>query len=387
MNTSKLIYLDHNATTPLDPRVLEEMLPYFGDKFGNASSTHHPFGWDAEEAVEIARERISSLIGAKANEIYFTSGATEAVNLALLGLFEGFSKPSHIITCSTEHKVVLDTCNHLEKLGHEVSYLAVNDNGSIDLANLEKEIRPNSKAICLMHANNETGLIHPLEEIGAFAKANGLVFITDATQSLGKINLDLAKFQLDMAAFSAHKIYGPKGIGALFIKQKIASKISPQLFGGGQQKGIRPGTLNIPGIVGLGKACEIGKKEMEEESKRLSQLKFLLENEMRNIGGIKINAEKSPRLPNTSNLSIKNIDGSKLIRSLKKLAISQGSACNSGSFKPSHVLHAMGIEDELAMSSIRIGIGRFTKEEDILIAIEEIKTAIHKLRTVEHERA
>lgn len=387
MNTSKPIYLDHNATTPVDPRVLEEMLPYFGDKFGNASSILHPFGWDAEEAVEISKERISSLIGVKPNEIYFTSGATEALNLGILGLFESFEKPAHLITCATEHKAVLDICKHLEMLDHEVTYLPVDKNGSLDLSDLQKQIGPATKAICLMHANNETGLIHPLSQIGEVAKKNGLVFITDATQSVGKIDLNLKKSQVDLAAFSAHKMYGPKGVGALFIKNEVTNTISPQLFGGGQQKRIRPGTLNVPGIVGFGKACEIAKNEMEEEGKRLSRLKSLLESELRKIDEININSESAIRLPQTSNLTIEHIDGSKLIRALKRLAISQGSACNSGTYKPSHVLNAMGLTDELALSSIRIGMGKSTTEEDVLTAIQEIKSAFYKLRKVDHERA
>lgn len=387
MNTSKPIYLDHNATTPVDPRVLEEMLPYFGDKFGNASSILHPFGWDAEEAVEISKERISSLIGVKPNEIYFTSGATEALNLGILGLFESFEKPAHLITCATEHKAVLDTCKHLEMLGHEVTYLPVDKNGSLDLSDLQKQIGPATKAICLMHANNETGLIHPLSQIGEVAKKNGLVFITDATQSVGKIDLNLKKSQVDLAAFSAHKMYGPKGVGALFIKNEVTNTISPQLFGGGQQKRIRPGTLNVPGIVGFGKACEIAKNEMKEEDKRLNRLKSLLETELRKIDEININSESAIRLPHTSNLTIEHIDGSKLIRALKRLAISQGSACNSGTYKPSHVLNAMGLTDELALSSIRIGMGKPTTEEDVLTAVQEIKSAFYKLSKVDHERA
>lgn len=387
MNTRKLIYLDHNSTTPVDPRVLDEMLPYFGDKFGNASSIHHPFGWDAEEAVEISKARISSLLRVKPNEIYFTSGATEALNLGLIGVFENFEKPAHLITCATEHKAVLDTCKHLEKLGHEITYLTVDKSGSLDLSDLQKNIRPTTKAICLMHANNETGLIHPLSQIGEIAKKNGLIFITDATQSLGKIDLDLNKSKVDLAAFSAHKLYGPKGIGALFIKNEITNTISPQLFGGGQQKRIRPGTLNIPGIVGFGKACEIAKNEMENEGIRLNRLKSLLESELRKIDEININSESAYRLPHTSNLTIKHIDGSKLIRALKKLAISQGSACNSGTYKPSHVLNAMGLTDELALSSIRIGMGKSTIEEDVLVAIQEIKSAFYKLSKVDHERA
>lgn len=376
------IYLDYNATTPLDPRVLEEMLPFFSDQFGNASSVHHPYGWAAEEAVERAKEQIANLIGAKAHEIYFTSGATEAVNLGLLGLFSTFKSKSHLITCATEHKAVLDTCHHLEKMGHEVSYLPVNAEGAIDLKKLEDEVKSTTQAICFMHANNETGVVHPLKTLGEFAEARGLHFFSDATQSLGKIELNVKELQIDLAAFSAHKLYGPKGVGAIYIRQSDSLKIAPQLFGGGQQKGIRPGTLNVPGIVGFGKACAIAKQEMAQENKRLELLKSAFENEMDSLEQVSINSSKAPRLPNTCNLTISDIDGSKLIRGLKRLAISQGSACNSGTFYPSHVLQAMGISDDLALSSIRVCLGRFTKEEEIQIAAEEIKAIVKKLSLV-----
>lgn len=377
----KKIYLDHNATTPVDPRVLEAMLPYFTEKFGNASSTSHSFGWDAEEAVGIAREQVAQLIGAKPGEIYFTSGATEAINLAMFGICDyKMNNGNHIITCLTEHKAVLDTCRELEMQGYEVTYLKVDNSGAIDLEILRKSITKRTVLISLMAANNETGVLHPLNEIEAIATAYGIPFLTDATQSIGKIAFDVENNLVDMAAFSAHKLYGPKGIGALYVRSDAPFTLSRRLFGGSHERGLRPGTLNVPAIVGFGKACELCAHEWEKDFNRLGTLRNYLENELRKSEDVQINGYHSPRLPHMTNISFNNIDGSRLIRSLKNLAVSQGSACTSATWQPSHVLKSMGLTDELALSSIRIGLGRYTTEEEINIAISSIKEAIEKLK-------
>lgn len=377
----KKIYLDYNATTPVDPRVLETMLPYFTEKFGNASSINHTFGWDAEEAVDMSREQIARLIGAKPNEIYFTSGATEAINLSLLGVCKGIPENgNHIITCLTEHKAVLDTCQQLDKRGSQVTYLGVDESGAIDLDRLKNAITDQTILVSLMHANNETGVIHPLKEISAVTKEKGILLMSDATQSIGKIPFNVHDSDVDLAAFSAHKLYGPKGIGGLYVRKKSNINISPLLFGGGQEKGLRPGTLNVPGIVGFGKACEICSDEMERETQRLRKWRDHLEKELQKLENVQVNGQTSPRLPHTTNVSFGHIDGTKLIRSLNNLALSQGSACTSGTVEPSHVLNAMGHSDELALSSLRIGLGRFTTKEEINIAIESIKNSIGRLR-------
>jgi cysteine desulfurase len=377
----KRIYLDYNATTPVDPRVLDEMLPYFTDKFGNASSVNHKYGWDAEESVSMSREQVARFIGAKPNEIYFTSGATEAINLSLLGVCNRRTGTgNHIISCATEHKAVLDCCQELEKRGFQVTYLKVDENGAIDLDRLKSAITGQTIMVSLMAANNETGVIHPLREISAITKEHGILLMTDATQAIGKIPFNVHDLGVDLAAFSAHKFYGPKGIGGLFVRKNLYAKLSPLFFGGGQEKGMRPGTLNAPGIVGLGKTCEICSEEMEIESQRLRKWRDYLEDELQKLEQVQINARTSPRLPHMTNISIKHIDGSRLIRALKNLALSQGSACTSGTVEPSHVLKAMGHSNELALSSLRIGLGRFTTVEEIDITIESIKDSISKLR-------
>lgn len=378
MKPRNKIYLDYNATTPVDPRVLEEMLPWFSTYFGNASSDH-TFGWQAAEAVELARERIAKLINSSPNDILFISGATEAVNMALSGLTEA---GDHIVTSKTEHKAVLDTCSHLEKQARSVSYLDVDANGYVDLELLSSSIQENTRLISLMHSNNETGVIHPLDRVSEIARSHSVLLMTDATQSLGKIPFDVQSLGVDVATFSAHKLYGPKGIGAIYLSERAKKTMSPLLFGGGQEKGFRPGTLNVPAIVGFGKACEISQKEMENDSARLGDLMNYFEEEISLLDGVVINGKEMPRLPYTTNLSFREIDGRKLIRRLKNLAVSQGSACNSVTKKPSHVLKAMGLSDELALSSVRIGFGRPTTKEEVDLAIEIIKTEIPKLKTV-----
>ena len=365
-----MIYLDYNSTTPVDQRVLDEMLPYFSKYFGNASSIQHVYGWDAEEAVDIGRERVAGLVGAKPNEIVFTSGATEAVNMALFGLAEANPEKRHMVTCVTEHKAVLDCCEALVKDGIRVTYLMADSQGQIDLRELEEAITDQTLLVSLMHANNETGVIHAIEEIARLTSRKQTLFMTDATQAVGKIPFNSST--VDLAVFSAHKMYGPKGIGALFINKSSNVRISPRAFGGGHERGYRSGTLNVPGIVGFGKACELCKNEMLEEGTRLRKLRDKLEFELADSRG--------NRLPHMTNVSFKGIDGSKLMRSLKGLAVSQGSACTSNVVEPSHVLKGLGISDELALSSVRMGLGRFTTDEEIAEAIRIIKKAVETLR-------
>ncbi len=372
-----VIYLDYNATTPVDKRVLDEMFPYFSEKFGNAASVQHVFGWDAEEAVDISRERVAALINAKENDIVFTSGATEAINLALFGLVEGHPSKKHIITCETEHKAVLDCCKKLENQGITVTYLPVDKYGQINLDALEGAITEDTLLVTVMHANNEIGAIHPIEVLAEIAHNKGALFMTDATQSVGKVPFDSSV--VDLAAFSAHKLYGPKGVGALFLNKSVIVKLKPQLVGGGHEKGMRSGTLNVPGIVGFGKACEICEQEMKGETERLGILRDGLEKCLMEKEGIQINALGN-RLPHMTNLTFQDIDGSKLIRLMKGLAVSQGSACTSTTIEPSHVLKAIGLSDTLALSSLRIGLGRFTTEEEINQASQIILNTVDQLR-------
>lgn len=381
MNPNKKIYLDYNSTTPVDPGVLEEMLPYFSEKFGNASSINHTFGWEAEEAVDIAREQVADLIGASATEITFTSGATEAINLAIRGLCKANrERGNHIITCVTEHKAVLDTCESLEEEGFNITYLPVDESGSINLSELENAITDETILVSLMHANNEIGTIHPLKKISKITRENGIPLLSDATQSVGKIPVDVKALGVDIIAFSSHKLYGPKGAGALYINKDNKPELSPIITGGGQEKGVRPGTLNVPGIVGFGKACELCEKEIEKDSKRLSLLREKLETELLEMDGVELNGAVDNRLPYMTNISFRNIDYTYMIRRLKNLAASQGSACTSATHKPSHVLKAIGLSDELALSSIRFGLGRFTTHEEIEIAISTIKEVIPRLK-------
>jgi cysteine desulfurase len=377
------IYLDHNATTPCDPRVVEAMIPYFTNSFGNAASRNHPFGWQAEEAVDYAREQIARLIGADPKEIIFTSGATEADNLALKGVFEMYAgKGNHIITCNIEHKAVLDTCKHLEKEGAEVTYLKVTDDGLIDLQELEAAIRPTTILVAIMYANNEIGTVMPIREISAIAKKKGVLVFSDATQAVGKIPVDVNEDGIDLMAFTAHKMYGPKGIGALYVRRKNPRvKVTAQMDGGGHERGMRSGTLNVPGIVGFGKACELCYNEMTEESKRLSALRDKLENELMSIEEAHLNGSKQHRLPHVTNISFKFVEGEGLLMGFNKdIAVSSGSACTSASLEPSYVLKALGLGDDLAHSSLRFGLGRFTTEEQIDYTIEQVTKTVNRLR-------
>jgi cysteine desulfurase len=377
------IYLDHNATTPCDPRVVEAMIPYFTNSFGNAASRNHSFGWQAEEAVDYAREQVAKLIGADPKEIIFTSGATEGDNLALKGVFEMYaSKGNHIITCNIEHKAVLDTCKHIEKEGGEVTYLKVKNNGLIDLAELEAAIKPTTILIALMYANNEIGTVMPMKEISAIAKRKGVLVFSDATQAVGKIPVDVNKDGIDLMAFSAHKMYGPKGVGALYVRRKNPRvKVTAQMDGGGHERGMRSGTLNVPGIVGFGKACEIAMNEMEEETNRLSKLRDKLETALLSIEESYLNGDKEYRLPHVTNISFKYVEGEGLMMGFNKnIAVSSGSACTSASLEPSYVLKALGLGDDLAHSSLRFGLGRFTTEEQIDYTIEQVTKTVNKLR-------
>jgi cysteine desulfurase len=366
------VYLDHNSTTPCDPRVVEAMLPYFTEKFGNAASRSHAFGWEGEEAVELAREQVALLIGAEPREIVFTSGATEGDNLAIKGVFEMYAaKGNHIITVATEHKAVLDSCHHLERLGGEVDWLPVDADGLISLAGLEAAIRPTTVLIAVMYANNEIGVIQPIKEISAIARRRGIVFFTDATQAVGKIPVHVGDDGIDLMAFSAHKLYGPKGIGALYVRRKNPRiRLTAQMDGGGHERGMRSGTLNVPAIVGFGKACELCRLEMEADSTRILLLRDRLERGLLALEGARVNGSLSHRLPQSTNISFKGVDGEALLAGLgKNLALSSGSACTSASMEPSYVLKALGLDDELAHSSLRLGLGRFTTEEEVDYAI------------------
>ncbi len=377
------IYLDHNATTPCDPRVVDAMIPYFTNSFGNAASRNHPFGWQAEEAVDYAREQVAKLIGADPKEIIFTSGATEADNLAIKGVFEMYaSKGNHIITCNIEHKAVLDTCKHIEKEGGEVTYLKVNPEGLIDMKELEAAIKPTTILIAIMYANNEIGTVMPMKEISALAKKKGILVFSDATQAVGKIPVDVTKDGIDLMAFTAHKMYGPKGVGALYVRRKNPRvKVTAQMDGGGHERGMRSGTLNVPGIVGFGKACEICMNEMEEETKRLIALRDKLETSLMKIEEAYINGSTQHRLPHVTNISFKYVEGEGLLMGFNKdIAVSSGSACTSASLEPSYVLKALGLGDDLAHSSLRFGLGRFTTEDQIDYTIEAVTKTVNKLR-------
>jgi len=359
------------------------MIPYFTNNFGNAASRNHPFGWQAEEAVDYAREQVAKLIGADPKEIIFTSGATEGDNLAIKGVFEMYaSKGNHIITCNIEHKAVLDTCKHIEKEGGEVTYLKVKPNGLVDLAELEAAIKPNTILIALMYANNEIGTVMPMQEISAIAKKHGVLVFSDATQAVGKIPVDVNKDGIDLMAFTAHKMYGPKGVGALYVRRKNPRvKVTAQIDGGGHERGMRSGTLNVPGIVGFGKACEICRNEMEEETKRVVKLRDKLENALLQIEESYLNGDKEYRLPHVTNISFKYVEGEGLMMGFNKnIAVSSGSACTSASLEPSYVLKALGLGDDLAHSSLRFGLGRFTTEEQIDYTIEQVTNTVNKLR-------
>jgi len=377
------IYLDNNSTTPMDPRVLEAMTPYFLEHFGNAASRNHPFGWEAEEAVDYAREQVSKLVGADPKEIIFTSGATEGDNLAIKGVYEMYaSKGNHIITATTEHKAVLDTCKHIEKTGGEVTYLQVKRDGLIDLKELEAAIKPTTILIAIMYANNEIGTVQPVKEISAIAKKHGVLFFSDAVQAVGKIPVDVNKDGIDLMAFTAHKMYGPKGIGALYVRRKNPRvKVTAQMDGGGHERGMRSGTLNVPGIVGFGKACELCRLEMESDTKRISILRDKLETELIKLEEAYINGSTEHRLPHVTNISFKHVEGEGLLMGFNKnIALSSGSACTSASLEPSYVLKALGLGDDLAHSSLRFGLGRFTTEEQIDYTVKAISETVLKLR-------
>jgi cysteine desulfurase len=377
------IYLDNNATTPMDPRVLDAMLPYFVEKFGNAASRNHSFGWVAEEAVDYAREQVAKLIGADPKEIIFTSGATEADNLAIKGVYEMYAtKGNHIITCTTEHKAVLDTCKHIEKIGGQVTYLDVMADGLIDLAALENAITDKTILISIMYGNNETGVIQPVREISRIARKHGVLFFTDATQAVGKIPVDVNADGIDLMSFSAHKMYGPKGVGALYVRRKNPRvKVTSQMDGGGHERGMRSGTLNVPGIVGFGKACELCMNEMTAEAARLSKMRDRLEAALMELEETYVNGNREHRLPHTANISFKYVEGEGLMMGFNKnIALSSGSACTSASLEPSYVLKALGLGDDLAHSSLRFGLGRFTTDEQIDFTIDAIKTTVLKLR-------
>jgi cysteine desulfurase len=367
----------------MDPRVLEAMIPYFTEHFGNAASRNHPFGWEAEEAVDYAREQVAQLIGADPKEIIFTSGATEGDNLGIKGVFEMYaSKGNHIITATTEHKAVLDTCKHLEKSGGEVTYLQVKADGLIDLAELEAAIKPTTILIAIMYANNEIGVVQPVKEITAIAKKHGVLFFTDAVQAVGKIPVNVIEDGIDIMAFTAHKMYGPKGIGALYVRRKNPRvKVTAQMDGGGHERGMRSGTLNVPGIVGFGKACELARLEMADDAARLSKLRDKLENALTQIEESYVNGNVEHRLPHVANISFKHVEGEGLLMGFNKnIALSSGSACTSASLEPSYVLKALGLGDDLAHSSLRFGLGRFTTEEQIDYTIEQISSTVLKLR-------
>ncbi|UOQ64895.1 IscS subfamily cysteine desulfurase [Hymenobacter volaticus] len=376
------IYLDNNATTPLDPRVLEAMMPYLTEVFGNAASRNHPFGWAAEEAVDYARDQIAALINCDAKEIIFTSGATESDNLGIKGVFEMYAqKGNHIITATTEHKAVLDTCKHIEKLGGRVTYLPVNSEGLISLEELEAAMTPQTVLVTIMYGNNETGTIQPIREIAAIAHKHGALFMTDGTQAVGKIPVDVIADGIDLMAFTAHKMYGPKGVGALYVRRKNPRvKVTAQMDGGGHERGMRSGTLNVPGIVGLGKACELARLEMVADTQRLSAMRDRLERELLTLEESYVNGSREHRLPHVTNISFKYVEGEGLMMGVKDLAVSSGSACTSASLEPSYVLKALGLSDDLAHSSLRFGLSRFTTEEQIDYAINHVKEAVTKLR-------
>ncbi len=377
------IYMDNHATTPMDPRVLEEMLPYFMEKFGNAASRNHPFGWAAEEAVDIARERIAKLIGATSKEIIFTSGATESDNLAIKGVAEMYrEKGNHIITAVTEHKAVLDTCKRLEKYGYRVTYLPVQKNGLIDLDELKQAITDKTILVTLMAANNEIGVLQPVAEIGKLCRERGVIFHSDATQAVGKVPIDVNKQNLDLISISAHKMYGPKGVGALYVRRKNPRvQVSAIIDGGGHERGMRSGTLNVPGIVGLGKCCAIASEEMEKETAYLMGLRERLrEKIMGRLDECYINGSMEHRLPGNLNISFAYVEGESLLMGINDVAVSSGSACTSATLEPSYVLKALGAGDDLAHSSIRFGIGRFNTEAEIDYVADRVVETVQRLR-------
>ena len=377
------IYMDNHATTPLDPRVLEAMMPYFTDKFGNAASRNHSFGWSAEEAVENARQQVASLIGATAKEIIFTSGATESDNLMIKGVAEMYrEKGNHIITQAIEHKAILDTCKNLEKHGFEVTYLPVQKDGRVDPEDVRKAIKPTTILVSIMYANNEIGVINPVQEIGKIAKEHGIIFAVDGVQAVGKIPVDVQKDNIDLLAISAHKLYGPKGVGALYVRRRNPRvQLSAIIDGGGHERGMRSGTLNVPGIVGLGKACELCQQEMAQESVRLAGLRDRLRAGLEaKLDEVFINGSMEHRLPNNLNMSFAYVEGESLLMGINDVAVSSGSACTSATLEPSYVLKALGVGEDLAHTSIRFGLGRFTTQEEVDYVIDKMVQVVTKLR-------
>jgi cysteine desulfurase len=384
MNKQRQIYLDNNATTPTDPRAVEAMLPFFYENPGNAASRNHPFGWKAEEAVDYSREQIARLLDVDAKEIIFTSGATESDNLGIKGVFEMYaSKGNHIITAKTEHKAVLDSCKKIEKMGGQVTYLDVQPDGLIDLAQLEAAITPSTILVCLMWANNETGVIQPMKEIGDICAKHGVLFMSDATQAVGKIKTHPKEVGVHIMAFTSHKMYGPKGVGALFVNRKNPRvKVTSQMDGGGHERGMRSGTLNVPGIVGFGKAAEIAMQEMDADAARLSKMRDRLEKFfVDNVEEVYINGNINARMPHVTNISFKHVEGEGLMMTFNQnIAVSSGSACTSASLEPSYVLVALGLGDDLAHSSIRFSLGRFTTDEDIDDTIALVSKGVQHMR-------
>jgi cysteine desulfurase len=380
---NRTIYMDNHATTPVDPRVFEAMRPYFMEKFGNAASRNHRFGWEAEEAVEKARKQIAALIGANPKEIIFTSGATESDNLAIKGVAEMYAeKGNHIITAATEHKAVLDTTKKLEKHGYRITYLPVKQDGLIDLDMLREAITDKTILISIMYANNEIGVVQPIAEIGRIAREQGVLFHTDAVQALGKIPIDVNADRIDLASLTAHKIYGPKGVGALYVRRKNPRvHLTAQMDGGGHERGMRSGTLAVPGIVGFGEACEICQREMAEESARLGRLRAkLTQRLLSELDEVYINGSMEHRLPNNLNMSFAYVEGESLLMGINDIAVSSGSACTSATLEPSYVLKALGAGDDLAHSSIRFGLGRFNTEEEVDYVAARVIEVVKKLR-------
>ncbi|MFT3676350.1 MAG: IscS subfamily cysteine desulfurase [Chitinophagaceae bacterium] len=378
------VYLDHNATTPCHPQVVERMLPFFSQWFGNAASHTHSFGWQAREAVDIAREQVAGLLGAHEQEIIFTSGATEAVNLAIKGVYERYAgKGNHIITCVTEHHAVLDTCAHLEKKGARVTYLPVDTNGLVDIQAMEQAIGTDTILICIMAANNEIGTLQPIRDIGTLARSKGVLFFTDASQAIGKTPLHVEEDHIDLLALSAHKFYGPKGVGALYVRRRGPRvSLTPQIDGGGHERGMRSGTLNVPGIVGLGEACRLVAANREADIARLQPLRDELEQALLAMEGCVLNGHPVQRLPHMTNISFAGVDGNALLTRLTRhIALSSGSACTSATPEPSYVLKAIGRSDELAHSALRMALGNSTTSGEIKYAIDQITEAVRALRS------
>ncbi len=378
------VYLDNHATTPLDPRVLEAMMPFLTSKFGNAASNSHPFGWEAAGAVEAARRQIAAAIGASAQEIVFTSGATESDNLALKGVVDAFcEKGNHVITAVSEHKAILDSCKYLEKHGCHITWLPVQADGRIDLGRLKDSFTDRTILVSIMAANNETGVLQPVEEIGALCRERGVLFHSDAVQALGKIPLDVKRAHLDLASLTAHKLYGPKGCGALYVRNDPSVRLAPMIHGGGHEHGLRSGTLNVPGIVGFGKACEIAQQNLSEESRRLAGLRDRLRDRLlAGLDQVVINGSMEHRLPGNLNMSFLHVEGETLLTGLHDVALSSGSACSSGKTEASHVLKALGLSDEAAGCAIRFGIGRFNTEAEIDYVAGRVIELVKSLREV-----